>query len=45
MTAPQRVMITAAATGIGAATARAFADEGHRVHASDIDEEALSTPQ
>ena len=42
MTAPLRVMITAAATGIGAATARAFADEGHRVHASDIDEEALS---
>jgi NAD(P)-dependent dehydrogenase (short-subunit alcohol dehydrogenase family) len=42
MSATLRVMITAAATGIGASIARAFADEGHRVHASDIDEEALS---
>ena len=36
-----RVLITAGASGIGLATARAFAREGARVHVSDIDEQAL----
>jgi len=34
--------LTAAAQGIGAATARAFADEGARVFATDISQEALA---
>lgn len=38
---PQRVMITAAATGIGRAIAKAFADEGARVHVCDVNGEAL----
>jgi NAD(P)-dependent dehydrogenase (short-subunit alcohol dehydrogenase family) len=37
----QRVMITAAATGIGRAIARAFSDEGAKVHICDVNEEAL----
>lgn len=37
----QRVMITAAAAGIGRAIARAFADEGAAVHICDVNEEAL----
>jgi NAD(P)-dependent dehydrogenase (short-subunit alcohol dehydrogenase family) len=37
----QRVMITAAATGIGRAIARAFHDEGAKVHICDVNEEAL----
>ncbi|MEO8536555.1 MAG: SDR family oxidoreductase [Betaproteobacteria bacterium] len=36
-----RVLITAGASGIGLATARAFAREGARVHVSDIDRGAL----
>jgi len=40
---PQRVMITAAASGIGHSIARAFADDGAKVHVCDVDEEALST--
>ena len=38
---PQRVMITAAASGIGRTIARAFADDGAKVHVCDVDEEAL----
>jgi 2-keto-3-deoxy-L-fuconate dehydrogenase len=34
--------LTAAGQGIGAATARAFADEGARVVATDISEESLA---
>jgi NAD(P)-dependent dehydrogenase (short-subunit alcohol dehydrogenase family) len=37
----QRVMITAAADGIGKSMARAFAAEGARVHICDVDEAAL----
>src|SRR4051794_40702604 len=37
----QRVMITAAAAGIGRAIARAFAGDGARVHICDIDDGAL----
>jgi NAD(P)-dependent dehydrogenase (short-subunit alcohol dehydrogenase family) len=37
----QRVMITAAATGIGRSIARAFADEGAKVHICDVNEAAL----
>jgi NAD(P)-dependent dehydrogenase (short-subunit alcohol dehydrogenase family) len=37
----QRVMITAAATGIGRAIAKAFADEGARVYICDVNEEAV----
>jgi NAD(P)-dependent dehydrogenase (short-subunit alcohol dehydrogenase family) len=37
----QRVMITAAATGIGRAIAKAFADEGARVYICDVNESAL----
>ncbi len=36
-----RVLITAGASGIGLATARAFAQQGARVHICDIDEAAL----
>ncbi|MFL5258224.1 MAG: SDR family oxidoreductase [Hyphomicrobiales bacterium] len=38
---PQRVMITAAATGIGRSIARAFASEGAKVHICDVNEGAL----
>src|SRR5690606_7201094 len=37
----QRVLITAGASGIGLATARAFLDHGARVHIMDIDPGAL----
>jgi NAD(P)-dependent dehydrogenase (short-subunit alcohol dehydrogenase family) len=36
-----RVMITAGAAGIGRAIARAFVDDGARVHVCDVDESAL----
>jgi NAD(P)-dependent dehydrogenase (short-subunit alcohol dehydrogenase family) len=36
-----RVMVTAGAAGIGRAIARAFADDGARVHVCDLDEGAL----
>ena len=38
----QRVMITAAAAGIGRSIARAFADEGAKVHICDVNEAALA---
>jgi NAD(P)-dependent dehydrogenase (short-subunit alcohol dehydrogenase family) len=38
----QRIMITAAATGIGRAIAKAFSDEGAKVHICDVNEEALT---
>ena len=37
----QRVMITAAADGIGKSIARAFAAEGAKVHICDVNEAAL----
>ena len=37
----QRVMITAAADGIGRAIAKAFAEDGARVHICDVNEAAL----
>jgi len=39
----QRVMITAAASGIGRAIAKAFAAEGAEVHVCDVNEEALGS--
>ena len=36
-----RVLITAGASGIGLATARAFVREGARVYVTDVDREAL----
>lgn len=39
---PQRVMITAAADGIGRAIAKAFAADGAKVHICDVNEEALA---
>jgi NAD(P)-dependent dehydrogenase (short-subunit alcohol dehydrogenase family) len=38
-----RVLITAGASGIGLATARAFAREGARVHVCDVDQAALKS--
>ncbi len=37
-----RVLVTAGASGIGLAVARAFAGEGARVHVCDVDREALA---
>jgi NAD(P)-dependent dehydrogenase (short-subunit alcohol dehydrogenase family) len=39
--AGKRVVVTAGAGGIGRATARAFLDQGARVHVCDVDAEAL----
>lgn len=39
---PQRVLVTAAAAGIGRAIALAFADAGAHVHCCDIDGDAVS---
>lgn len=38
----QRVIVTAAASGIGRAIAEAFLGAGARVHACDVDEERLA---
>ena len=40
---PQRVMITAAAAGIGRSIAKAFAAEGAKVRICDVNEEALAS--
>lgn len=37
----QRVLITAGAAGIGWAIARAFLDQGDKVHVFDIDRDAV----
>ncbi len=42
MSGPLRVMITAAASGIGLAIAKAFAAEGHRVQVCDVDGKAVA---
>lgn len=42
MSEPRNVVVTAAASGIGLAIARAFAARGDRVMVCDVDEEALS---
>lgn len=42
MSIPRRVVVTAAASGIGLAIAEAFAAEGDRVHICDINEQALN---
>lgn len=42
MSEPRNVVVTAAASGIGLAIARAFAADGDRVMICDVDEEALS---
>ena len=39
----QRAMITAAASGIGRAIAKAFFDQGAKVHICDVDDEALAS--
>ena len=39
---PQRVLITAGASGIGMATAQAFLSQGARVHIMDVNAEALN---
>lgn len=43
MSNQRRVVVTAAASGIGLAIARAFAADGARVHICDINEHALDT--
>ena len=43
--AEKRVVVTAAATGIGHAIARGFLDAGARVHICDVDSEALAAFQ
>jgi NAD(P)-dependent dehydrogenase (short-subunit alcohol dehydrogenase family) len=40
---PQRVMITAAASGIGRSIAKAFAADGAKVHICDVNEAALAS--
>jgi len=42
MSAKLRVMITAAASGIGLAIAKSFAEQGYRVHVCDVNAEALA---
>ena len=37
-----RVLVTAGASGIGREIARAFTEEGARVHVCDVDDEALA---
>jgi NAD(P)-dependent dehydrogenase (short-subunit alcohol dehydrogenase family) len=40
---PQRVMVTAAGAGIGRRIAERFAEQGARVHASDVDKSAIES--